>query len=231
MTASCGLCEQGLEDGYLCGGCTKATVVRIEALPVLHRGLAPLLAPAGGSAQGRRSKGGPAPLPVNEAILDLRGPGGIVGVVEGWLAAICQERGSGERVVEGGIESRLQSAVKGLIGHMPWVAVSWPVAGEFAGEIRELVRSITSIISPSSSAAHGTRIGYCPAVFEDGVICGAVLRLAPGEQVVTCRYCETSYPPATWTGLKALIDEDEKGTQTVGTPGADQEEESWPSAS
>jgi hypothetical protein len=50
----CGLCEEQLEDGYLCVGCTKSTRVRLEALPVLHRGLAALLAPAGGRVQGRR---------------------------------------------------------------------------------------------------------------------------------------------------------------------------------
>lgn len=206
---TCGLCEQGLEDGYLCVGCTKSTRVRLEALPVLHRGLAPLLAPAGGSGHGRRGKGGPVPLPVNEEILDLRGPGGIVGTVEGWIDAIRHDRGHRGIPPLGGIESRLAAAVAELSGHLPWVAVSWPDAGEFAKDIRELTRSISSIIRPPA-AERGRRLGNCPAQFEDGEVCGAVLRLAPGERIVTCRYCQTTYPPATWTGLKALIDEDAK---------------------
>jgi hypothetical protein len=93
---------------------------------------------------------------------------------------------------------------------MAWVAVSWPDAGEFAKDIRELTRSISSIIRPASPREQGTRVGNCPAQFEDGEICGAALRLAPGERIVTCRYCETTYPPAMWTGLKSLIDEDAK---------------------
>lgn len=211
----CGLCEEPLEDGYLCGGCVKGTVVRLEALPVLHRGLGPLLAPAGGSVHGRRGKGGPAPLPVNEEILDLRGPGGIVGTAESWVDAIRESRGWTVVVCEGGVEARLAVAARALIGHMPWVAVSWPDAGEFARDIRELTRSVTSIICPSSSAARGTRIGNCPAQCQDDGICGAVLRLAPGERVVTCSWCGTSYPPATWSGLKVLIDEDAKAAASA----------------
>lgn len=221
----CQLCEAPVEDGYLCLGCTKSTRVRLEALPVLHRGLAPLLAPAGGSGHGRRGKGGPVPLPVNEEILDLRVTG-IVGTVEGWVDAIDQARGRGVRERLGGIEARLESAVGTLTGHLPWVAVSWPDAGEFARDIRELTRSISSIIRPPA-VDRGRRLGNCPAQFEDGEICGAVLRLAHGEQVVTCRWCRTAYPPATWTGLKTLIDEDEVSTTHV----TDTMEESWSSAS
>lgn len=206
---TCLLCEQPDETGgYLCPGCTKATVVRLECLPGLYDGLLPFLAPSAAVSQGRSGKGGPAPLPVREEILDLRGPGGMVGVVEDWLSAIRLERRMRQLVPAGSIDGRLKSAVSGLLANMPWIAVSWPSAGTFAEEIRDLTKSVRSIISPSAATERGTRIGNCPAQFEDGVICGAVLRLPAGERVVTCEWCQTSYPPASWVGLKVLIDAD-----------------------
>ncbi|MFE9853598.1 hypothetical protein ACFYPN_33105 [Streptomyces sp. NPDC005576] len=206
---TCLLCEQPDETGsYLCPGCTKKTIVRLECLPALYRGLAPFLAPASGVGQGRSGKGGPPPLPVNERVLDLRAAGGMVGVVESWLAAVRQERGWHPLAPSGGIEGRLNGAVVGLLRNMPWITVSWPMAGEFAAEIRDLARDVASVVSPSSAAERGRRIGHCPAVHENGTICGAVLQLRQGERVVTCDWCGCSFPPATWAGLKVFMDED-----------------------
>lgn len=211
----CLLCEQPDETGgMLCPGCTKATRVRLEALPTLYRGLGALLTPAGGVGQGRSGKGGPAPLPVSLDTLDVRGPGGMVAPLESWVDAVRHERGRPERPHIGSPEGRVERASGELVGHLPWIAVSWSEAGDFAGEIRELARSLSSMIRPSTPH-RGTRIGNCPAQFEDGVICGAVLRLGPGERVVTCKWCQTSYPPATWAGLKVLIDEDARATDAA----------------
>lgn len=203
---TCLLCEEhDAMGGYLCPGCTKATVVRLECLPSLYDGLLPFLTPSTAVGQGRSGKGGPAPLPVVESILDLRGV--MVGALEDWLSAVRQERGMrGPR--PSGVDGRLAVAVNGLLRNMPWIAMSWSEAGTFAEEIRDLVRSVSSIVSPAAPTERGTRVGNCPAQFEDGVICGAVLRLASGERVVTCSWCQTSYPPATWSGLKVLIDHD-----------------------
>lgn len=203
----CLLCdEHDAMGGYLCPGCTKATVVRLECMPALHDGLLPFLVPSTAVGQGRSGKGGPAPLPVVESILDLRVT--MVGALEDWLSAVHQERGMREPR-PGGVDGRLVTAASGLLRNVPWIAVSWPQAGVFAEEIRDLARSVSSIVAPAVSEVRGTRVGNCPAVFEDGVICGAALRLAPGERVVTCAWCQTSYPPATWPELKALIDHDE----------------------
>ncbi|MFF4246245.1 hypothetical protein ACFYY2_17505 [Streptomyces sp. NPDC001822] len=205
----CQLCTQhDAMGGYLCPGCTKDTVARLDCLPSLYEGLLSFLAPSMAVSQGRAGKGGPAPLPVRAEILDLRGPGGMVGVVEDWLSAVRLERGMRQPTPAGSVEGRLKAAVAGLIVNMPWIAVSWPQAGTFAEEIRALTRSASSIVSPAVDEVRGTRVGTCPAQFDDGGVCGAVLRLLPGEQVVTCSWCGTSYPPATWVELKVLIDKD-----------------------
>ncbi|MBO0917516.1 hypothetical protein [Streptomyces laculatispora] len=208
----CQLCEQQMDDdGYLCRGCVKATRVRLECLPDLYAGLLPFLAPPGGNGGGRGSKPVYAPLPVVEDILDLRGPGGLVGTAEQWLTVICRDRGHTVATPDGGgIEARLRAAVSGLLANMPWVAVSWPDAGEFAADIRELSRSVTSIIAPVPAVDRGRRIGHCPAIDPSGTLCGAVLRLAPGEKAVRCGWCDTRYPPYVWAQLKAWMTEDEK---------------------
>lgn len=203
----CQLCEDPLDDGYLCVGCVKNTRVRLEAMPVLYDGLAALLAPAGGTSGIRAGKGGPPPLPVNEDILDRRSGGGMVAVLESWVDAIRHDRGRPEVPHPGSPAGRVTRAVGELLAHMPWVAVSWPEAGLFAGEIRELARSVSSVLQPPAPD-RGARLGNCPAAFEDGVICGAVLRLAPGARLVTCDWCGTTYPSGTWADLKILMDAD-----------------------
>lgn len=204
----CGLCEEPDETGsYLCVGCTKGTRVRLESMPTLYDGLALLLAPSGGVHTGRSAKPVYAPLPVSEEILDLRGQDGMVATLECWVDAIRAERSRPVAAHPGSPTGRVRRAAGELLGHLPWVAVSFPEAGLFAGELRELTRSISSVLRPPP-VDRGVRLGNCPAVFEDGVICGAVLRLVPGEKVVMCRWCRTSYPPAMWAGLKILIDHD-----------------------
>ncbi|MFG2670515.1 hypothetical protein [Streptomyces sp. NPDC048445] len=204
----CLLCdERDAMGGMLCPGCTKATVVWLECLPDLYAGLLPFLTPSTAVGQGRSGKGGPAPLPVVEGVLDLRGQ--MVGTLEDWLAAVRQERGMLAPGL-GGVDGRLAAAVAGLLANMPWVAVSWSEAGTFAAEIRELTNSVRSIIAPEPAVDRGRRIGNCPAMDPSGTLCGAVLWLPRGEKAVRCEWCDTRYPPYVWGQLKAWMTEDEK---------------------
>ncbi|MDQ0795599.1 hypothetical protein [Streptomyces sp. B1I3] len=206
---ACLLCEtHDAAGGQLCPGCTKATLVRLESLPTLYDGLQAFLAPSSTGGQGRGSKPVHAPLPVSESVLDLRGPGGMVGIVEDWLGLVREERGMAPVVPVGAVEPRLAAAVAGLRNQLPWIAISWPLAGAFAEEIRELANNARSILDPDKQAVRGTRIGQCPAIDPSGTLCGAVLRLLPGEKAVRCEWCDTRYPPYTWAQLKAWIDED-----------------------
>lgn len=201
----CPLCDQPT-DGQLCALCTKSLRTRLEALPELYAALAPCLAPSSAPAGlGRGSTPVYAPLPVVERVLDLRGPGGMVGVLEDWLDAVRRDRGMRIDPHHGGTEPRLARAVGGLIANLPWVAECWPQAGELATEVRDLIRDTRSVISPTD---RGLRLGLCPAPVDGASgTCGAVLRYRAGEQIVTCRWCSATYPPATWTGLKQRIDE------------------------
>lgn len=198
MTASCGLCEQQLQHGYLCGGCTLGTARRLASMPRMYEALAAFLHPGGQRPELIRSRPVEAPLPIAEPAFNLRGPGGIVGVLEDWRSAMQHDRGWGEPAIEGDTPRRVFLAARGLSHNIEWIAASWPMAGAFAEEIRDLARDVTTIVDPPSPSL---RLGNCPAVFEDGVVCGAVLRVPQGTAKVECRWCNTVYPPESWLAL------------------------------
>lgn len=226
----CLLCDQPDETGgYLCPSCTRATVGRLNALPGLYDELLPFLTPGSGGSTVRRSAAVSAPLPVSEVVLSLRGPGGVVGVVEDWLAAVRDARRMRPVTPVGSVETRLRTAVHGLVGNMPWISVSWPDAGTFAEEIRDLERAIDSVVDPIDRSERGSRVGTCPAIDDGGVICGAVLRSQSGAKLIVCSWCGCAFPPATWQGLRTLIDHDSRNESRNGIP--EQEARPWQSAS
>ena len=205
----CGMCETPIEHGYLCPSDTRALADRLHRMPRLYTALAPFLTPAvrPGDSGGRTGRAH-APLPVSETVLDLRGPGGLVGVLERWWDAFLQDRYMLPPRIYGSIEGRIHRAARALTLNVPALAEDWPGTGPMAIEIRDVERSIASIVG-AVDRPRGQRLGPCPAQHTDGSLCGAILRLPPGEQVVTCQWCGSSFPPATWAGLKKLIDHDQ----------------------
>ncbi|MFI6700292.1 hypothetical protein ACIBJC_15165 [Streptomyces sp. NPDC050509] len=196
-------------DGRLCTGCARATLDRLTRMPQLYQALGAYLRPGGRStAQYGSSRPAEAGLPVAEAPLVLRGPGGMVGILEDWHAALRADRDWSPPVIRSGIGARLIAAAHGLRANMPWIVQSWPQAGQCAREIRGLEKSVLRIVDPPAPEARPVELGTCPAIDTSGVICGAVLHYQPGEKLVTCTWCLCSYPPATWLGLAALIAHD-----------------------
>jgi len=198
VTASCGLCEQQLEHSYLCPGCTLGTARRLDRMPAMYEALAAFLHPGGRRPELGRTRPTEAPLPIAEPALNLRGPGGIVGVLEDWRSAMQADRGWGEPATGGTIARRITVASRALSINLDWIAASWPMAGAFAEEIRALARDVGTIVDPPLPSM---RLGNCPAVFEDGVVCGAVLRVPHGTATVQCSWCNTAYPPESWLAL------------------------------
>ncbi|MEU0102413.1 hypothetical protein [Streptomyces sp. NPDC006267] len=204
MDTTCTHCHTPDPTGSaLCIPCTHRLTDQLTALPRMYEALGVHLAPGSSSGEGRSSKGGPAPLPLRVDILDLRRE---FDAVSGWLSAVHDARHMRTPRLAGDTLTRLHTAVAGLLAHMPWIVV-WPHAHDLAQEIGDLHRDATTVVDPDPRA-RGRRIGHCPAAYDDGTRCGAVLTLRPGEQVVSCAWCSASYPPATWAGLKQLIDAD-----------------------
>lgn len=209
IVATCDACQGDLEraSNYLCSGCTEATRQRVAAFPYLYADLVEYLNPLASNwprGNGGHATQAHAPMPLAEAPLILRGPGGIVGVLEDWRGALHADRGWSTPKGEGSIEDRIKAASHGLAVNMSWVAEQWPQAGDFAEEIRGLYRDITSITDPPERK--GVRMGYCPAVY-DGTPCGAVLRLPPGETTIRCATCEAEYPQRLWSWLRIVQDD------------------------
>ncbi|MEU9861303.1 hypothetical protein AB0D99_10525 [Streptomyces sp. NPDC047971] len=205
------MCENPIEDGYLCPGCTRALADRLGRMPRLYTALAPFLTPgAAGDTTGGRTGRSEAPLPVVEHVLDLRGPGGIVGVLEDWHAAMQRDRHLTPPPIFGSVEGRITRAAFALRRNAPSLAAEWPAAGLLAREIHDLERSVASIAGAIDHAPRGQRLGPCPAQHTDGSLCGAILHLRPGDTIVTCPWCSHTYPPGTWSQLKQLIDHDEQ---------------------
>lgn len=201
----CELCgEQAETPLYLCRSCERQTGELLATFPNLYRDLAEFLPrPAGTSGGGRRVLAH-APLPLAEQPLVLRGPGGIVGVLEDWQTALHDDRGWTPPRRAGDTEARVRHASAALGRSLRWVAQEWPQAGQFAREIRDLHRDITSITAPPERP--GVRMGNCPAV-HDGEPCGAVLRLRRGEASIRCTWCEAEYPERLWPWLRRVQDE------------------------
>lgn len=202
MTASCGLCERELPDGYLCPADVLALGERLLRLPVAYKALGAFLAPAGRPGGERVSSGHTAPaLPVNEAVLDLR-YGGIALVVEGWLSAVQEARGWGEPAITGSIEDRVKRAARSLHANLEWIAACYPAAGDLASEVREVEGAALSIVGVLPD--RGRRIGQCVAVDASGVVCGAVLRHHAGETTLVCSWCSYTYEARDFLTLKTL---------------------------
>jgi hypothetical protein len=199
---NCLLCDGAMAGapGYLCPGDTAATLERLKAMAGLYVALGAFLAPGRrGSDHGGSTARVDAPLPVCEPVLDLRGPGGMVSILEDWRSALHEALGWSQPVPRGAFEERVRRAAKGLGDNVLWIGSSWPAAGDFAREIRDLHRDVTSIVAPSD---RGRRLGNCPTIDESGAVCGAVLRLGEGESAATCRWCGASWAPELWPALR-----------------------------
>ncbi|WP_405710045.1 hypothetical protein OG264_16000 [Streptomyces xanthophaeus] len=207
-------CGTGLAREYLCPRCRASTAGRLTRLPALYRLLEPELQPSASAPSYGRTSLVEAPMPVSCEVLTLRGPGGIVGVLEDWWAAMQASRAGSPPVISGTYEDRVQTAARRLVFHLDYI-VDWEQAGSLATEIRHLDEAALAIVCPRDTTAQGTRIGPCPAATTIGTLCGATLRLMPGATTVTCPWCEVTYPPSSWTELRAWMDHDQEQEEVL----------------
>lgn len=198
----CTLCNtnETHADALLCHTCTRTLSGHLTRLPRMWAALEAWLAPGGtgAPAYGGRSRPAHAPLPLREDVLSLRAAGGICGILEDWRAAMQQERGWGQPVLEASLARRVTVAARALDHNLDWIA-DWDQAAVFAAEIRQLVHRARSAVQPPERA-RATFIGLCVAVDRSGVVCGAELWAQPGQRI-SCSWCLCPYPPDTWLTL------------------------------
>lgn len=203
---NCLVCTRALDGtARLCPGCTRSLDVRLADLPRQY-----LLLGLDENLQRRRSGDrGPvavvrdAPMPLSETALTLRAEGGIVTVLEGWRRQMQAARGWGAPAEGGPYDRRVRDAARGLRMSLEWIAAEWDDAGDLAHEIRELTARCRAVTDPADPAQRPRLLGRCVAVYDDGTVCGANVRLQHGASVAQCRWCQTEYPPTTWFDLHA----------------------------
>lgn len=189
----------------LCAACTNRLRERLTRLPQLHTALAAWLAPGGRRPELGRAPATEAPLPLRETVLDLRGPGGIVGVLEDWQTAVHDARGFTEPVRAGDIPKRIDTAATYLHANLTWISIQWEQATDLARELAALEGRALAVINPRDRSIP---IGACPTDLGDGTICATTIRVPAGTTDVYCHQCGTRFPPDTWLNLRRWMDVD-----------------------
>ncbi|MEU9285989.1 hypothetical protein AB0D57_14995 [Streptomyces sp. NPDC048275] len=214
----CEACGRDLEHGVLCPGDTLALAERLERLPKLFVELGLYLAPAP-RPLGERVTTSPAepPLPLNEAVLDLR-YGGIALVLESWRSDVQAVRGWGEPAIEGSIDRRVMAAARWLGMSLEWIAAEYPAAGDLAREVKELEGNALSIVGAKPD--RGRPLGQCVAVVDEETRCGATIRYRDGDTKLVCPWCARVYEAKDFLTLHEMQPGDSAPPTPVGADAA-----------
>lgn len=204
-TAACGHTTE--TESQLCPGCTRGLSERLDRMPALYAALAAWLAPAGRRPELGHAPAVEAPLPVAVATLDLRGPGGIVSILEDWRTAIHAERGFTVPQPAGDIPGRIGQAAHAIRQNLAWISLTWEQGPDLARELSDLERRALNVIDPPDRTIP---IGQCPADMGDGDVCGAVIRVPAGTADVRCRACGHLWPPNTWLTMRRWMNHDQE---------------------
>lgn len=194
MTAECGLCEQPLDDGYLCPGDTLALAGRLDQLPALTDRLTGSLTPAGrGPSEPVTGRGFGPSSPVNDRALELW-YGGVATVLERWRSDIQQWKHWGEPAIETNVGRRVVVAARWIGMNLEWIAAEYPSAGDLAREVRELEAAALSVLGEKPEReGRGKLLGLCVNQVGGGAACGAPMRHREGETVLVCEWCHCVY--------------------------------------
>lgn len=184
--------------GCLCPECAERLDRQLAELPGLYEQLGDFLERPVRPSAGRSCPSPDAPIPVDETVLDMVGPGGIVAVLESWRQALCADVGRACPEPFGTYRGRLLRAVRALRADLELIRYDWPQAGLFAGEVRQLLASVRSVVAPPVQTI---RAGLCQTELEDGTVCGAVIRTTMRNPEVKCAWCGTTWPASTWLKL------------------------------
>lgn len=189
----------------LCAACTNRLRIRLDRMPSLYQALGAWLTPASRRPELGHAPAVEAPLPVRQEVLDLRGPGGIVSILEDWRSAVHDARGFTPPDGAGLAPTRIEAAACAIYANLPWISLTWEQATDLADEIRRLEGRALAVISPPEQTIP---IGACPAEDADRAVCGATIRVPAGTTDVYCRRCGTRYPPEAWLNLRRWMDHD-----------------------
>ncbi|WP_432091052.1 hypothetical protein [Streptomyces sp. NRRL F-5630] len=187
---ACVICHRTLwveeQHRYACRPCTLRISGDLAAIPNLYAQLPTVLAPGSGNGGPAVSGSRTAPLPLRLEPLSLSARGGVVTVLQTWLADWHEALAYRHPRWQGGLQEQCEQVVARLQLLLPWAAEEHPAMKEFADEVRDLrgacERQITG--EPRARRIHVTcPCGRTLAITVDtlGRECGCGQRYARGE--------------------------------------------------
>lgn len=186
MTTTCAICTHPSPTGTrVHQACATTLTGNLHALPWLYADLGELLTPGSPSGEPGRTTGCHAPLPLREDVLDLRGPGGIVGILSDWESAVRDAQGADPAPFRGSIEQAVTAAAQWLAAQVPWIGQHFDPAADLDREIRQL-RTRCETVDGMATEPRERRIPVaCP--------CGWTLRITVATSGEYCARCDTWY--------------------------------------
>lgn len=163
-------------------GCQERLADNLNALPGLYRKLADVLTPGQRGGWGRTGTR-TAPLPVNVDVLDLRGWGGIEGLLTSWERDVRETLGW-EPVSEcGTVEATVDQAAGFLALQLPWICEEHPAVREFAEEVGAVTAHARRLVTGEKP----------PRRIPVRCACGQVLRITLDTPGYRCPDCNVQY--------------------------------------
>jgi hypothetical protein len=179
-TQLCAVCDKPARE-RVHAGCQQRMADSLRELPQLYRDLADALTPGRRGGDGR-SGTRTAPIPCNLDSLDLRGRGGIEGVVGGWARDLC-ERERWDVPQHRSVEAIVDWSCAILLANLGVICDEHGAVREIADELRQITGQARRIITGEKAPIKVPVL--CP--------CGNTLKItldSPGER---CRNCDAQY--------------------------------------
>lgn len=162
------------------------------------------LAPGSRRGDGPVSGSRTAPLPLRLEPLSLTSRGGVLTILQTWLADWFERLDWTHPRWRGGWQEQLDDTVHRLRVNLPWAMETHPAAAEFAAEVGAMVAACCAALDPASRPGRVV-IGRCPVVTDDGV-CGARLTASTAAEWVRCGTCGEAWPREEWPELRDAMD-------------------------
>jgi hypothetical protein len=153
----------------------------LRELPGLYRQLADSLTPGRRGGDGR-SGTRTAPIPCNLDSLDLRGRGGIEGVVGGWARDLC-EREAWDVPDYQSVQAVVDWSCAILLANLGMICDEHEAVREIADELRQIAGQARRIVTGEKPPRRVPVV--CP--------CGWTLRVTLDTPAVKCPACSTQY--------------------------------------
>jgi hypothetical protein len=178
--APCAVCDRPARE-RVHRGCREQMADALRELPGLYRQLGDALTPGRRGGDGRTGTR-TAPLPCNLDSLDLRGRGGIEGVVGGWARDLC-EREQWDVPDYQSVQAVVDWSCAILHANLGMICDEHEAVKEIADELRQISGQARRIVTGEKP----------PRRVPVQCTCGWTLRITLDTAGVRCPACETSY--------------------------------------